>query len=255
VLWQGVVFSGCEFEAGGVGGFACAHEGVEETRAPGPAFEGQVLGVADFDEFFGEGAIGEVGGHVGERLEGGQGGPGGVFFAEDEGFGVGAFFGAEQVSAEHGAGAGGGGLGEAEGGVAEAVLAGEVFERLITVVVPGDRIRGEADGGSEAFDDAVGEFVVLVAIGVGELGEAPHCPDGVGRDREVEHPGVAEAPVAFGGVLGFVHAVIEEDHGGLADESVEHAVVLGGHPWGVAQNDSGVVGGGVLRLGFEVGLD
>ncbi len=174
--------------------------------------------------------MGEVGGHVGEGFEGGQGGPGGVFFSQDEGFGVGSFFGCEQVSAEHGSGAGGGCLCETQGGVAEAVFAGEVLERLVAVVVPCDGVWCEADGCAEAFDDSVCEFVVFVAIGVGELGEPPYRPDGVGGDGEVEHPCVAEAPVAVGGVGCFVHAVIEEDHGGLADEAVEHAVVLGCDP-------------------------
>ncbi len=137
----------------------------------------------------------------------------------------------EELSTERGVN---GGVGV--GGATELVLAAFDVEGCVAVIVLDDRAGCEAHSAAGVRADAVGEFDVVVAVGVGEVVESARCLYQSGGAGEIEADAVAVGDRAL---LGDGCRGIEEDEPGAGDDVVEAGGLLGTFPGGGAGDERG----------------
>jgi hypothetical protein len=242
----------------------------EESAAPFPAFEKQVLLVDRVQESARGGAADRAGGDAGEFDEALSESIGGGLLAVDKltrilDLGVG-----EDVAPEDRVGAARGVAREVPGGATEGVLTGEVFVGGVTMIVRSLGARAIENGHAEVPLQAPAALEVVVAVHHWEHHEAAHLAEGGGGRGEVQRVAVPEAPVvpvsgrpAFFVLGQGVHAVVEEDDRRLAHDAVEERIVGVHFPRRVTDDDGSAVASrrvlGALEvraemLGEEVGL-
>jgi hypothetical protein len=109
------------------------------------------------------------------------------------------------------------------------------------------------DTGARTVDDgqggAEGELDVVVPIQGADVEEA-HTMENLGRAGKVQGERMAEAPAPARTAL---HAVVEEDHGGVADKTVEESVIGVHLPGGAADDERCVPASAEHSMGLHVG--
>ncbi len=125
-------------------------------------------------------------------------------------------------------------------GATQEVLAAVDILRGESVVVCDDRVWSVQRFGTTLCDESVDEFGFVVAIGVGEIGEAAQLAGQVDGRGEVEPEDVAVVGGVWGGRAGVGRG--EEDEGCVVDDAVKEVGVVDWFEGCGSGDDSGLCG-------------